>query len=86
MRQPRWNERSSDSEIGHRFRTHMPTAGSYQGREVDTPSFRPSEVRQLRAGAIRDEAETLEKKAQAEEARWDKERGRVEQALRRARE
>jgi hypothetical protein len=37
-----------------------------------------------RAGAIRDEAEALEKKSQAEEARWEKER--LDEALRRARD
>jgi hypothetical protein len=39
-----------------------------------------------RAGAIRDEAEALEKKSQAEEARWDKEKERLDEALRRARD
>jgi hypothetical protein len=38
-----------------------------------------------RAGAIRDEAEALEKKSQAEEARWDKDKERLNAALRRAR-
>ena len=38
-----------------------------------------------RAAAIRVEVEALEKKSQAEEARWDNERGRLEAALRRAR-
>jgi hypothetical protein len=38
-----------------------------------------------RAGAIRDEAEALEKKSQAEEARWDNDKERLNAALRRAR-
>jgi hypothetical protein len=38
-----------------------------------------------RAGAIRAKAEALEKQSQAEEARWDKEKERLNSALRRAR-
>ncbi|HEX3677354.1 MAG TPA: cell envelope biogenesis protein TolA [Sphingomicrobium sp.] len=38
-----------------------------------------------RADVIRDEAETLEKKSQTEDARWDKEEKRLNAALRRAR-
>jgi hypothetical protein len=38
-----------------------------------------------RADAIRDEAEALEKRSQAEEARWEQEKGRLDKALRRAR-
>jgi hypothetical protein len=38
-----------------------------------------------RVGAIRDEAEALQKKSQTEDARWDKERERLNAALRRAR-
>jgi hypothetical protein len=39
-----------------------------------------------RAAAIQAEMEAIEKKAQAEDANWDKERGRLEAALRRARD
>jgi hypothetical protein len=39
-----------------------------------------------RADAIRDEAEALEKRSQAEEARWEQEKGRLDKALRRARD
>ena len=39
-----------------------------------------------RAGAIREEAEVLEKKSQAEDARWEQEKGRLDKALRRARD
>jgi hypothetical protein len=39
-----------------------------------------------RAGGIRDEAEALERKSQAEEARWEKEKERLDEALRRARD
>jgi hypothetical protein len=39
-----------------------------------------------RAGAIREEAEALENKSQAEEARWEKEKKRLDEALRRARD
>jgi hypothetical protein len=39
-----------------------------------------------RAGAIRDEAAALERKSQAEEARWEQEKGRLDKALRRARD
>jgi hypothetical protein len=38
-----------------------------------------------KAGAIRDEVEALERKSQAEEARWEQEKGRLDGALRRAR-
>ena len=38
-----------------------------------------------RAATIRTEVEVLEKRSQAEEARWDKEKGQLEAALRRAR-
>jgi hypothetical protein len=38
-----------------------------------------------RAAVIQTEVEALEKRSQAEEARWDKEKGRLEAALRRAR-
>jgi hypothetical protein len=38
-----------------------------------------------RAAAIKAEMETLEKKSQAEDGRWDKEKARLEAALRRAR-
>jgi hypothetical protein len=38
-----------------------------------------------RAAAIQAEVEALEKRSQAEEARWGKEKGRLEAALRRAR-
>ena len=38
-----------------------------------------------RAAAIQAEVEALEKKSQAEKARWDKEKGRLEASLRRAR-
>ena len=38
-----------------------------------------------RAATIQAEVEALEKRSQAEEARWDKEKGRLEAALRRAR-
>jgi hypothetical protein len=38
-----------------------------------------------RAAAIQLEVDALEKKSQAEDARWDKERGRLESALRHAR-
>ena len=38
-----------------------------------------------RAAAIQLEVDALEKKSQAEDARWDKERGRLEAALRHAR-
>ena len=38
-----------------------------------------------RAAAIQAEVEALEKRSQAEQARWDKEKGRLEAALRRAR-
>jgi hypothetical protein len=37
------------------------------------------------AAAVQDEMEALEKRSQAENARWDKEKGRLEAALRRAR-
>jgi len=37
------------------------------------------------AAAIQAEVEALEKKSQAEESRWDKEKERLEAALRRAR-
>ena len=40
----------------------------------------------MRAGAIRVELEALEKKLQAEDARWEKVRGRLETALRTARD
>ena len=39
-----------------------------------------------RAAAIQAEVEALEKKSQAEKARWDKEKGRLEASLRRARD
>ena len=39
-----------------------------------------------RAGAIREEALTLEKKSQAEEARWEREKGHLDKAVRRARD
>lgn len=39
-----------------------------------------------RAATIRTEVEALEKRSQAEEASWDKEKGRLEAALRRARD
>jgi hypothetical protein len=39
-----------------------------------------------RAAAIQAEMEAIEKKAQAEDANWDKQRGRLEAALRRARD
>ncbi|HEV7691559.1 MAG TPA: cell envelope biogenesis protein TolA [Hyphomonadaceae bacterium] len=38
-----------------------------------------------RAATIQAEVEAIEKRSQAEEARWDKEKGRLEAALRRAR-
>jgi hypothetical protein len=38
-----------------------------------------------RAAAVQAEAETIEKRSQAEKARWDKEKERLEAALRRAR-
>jgi hypothetical protein len=38
-----------------------------------------------RAATIQAEVEVLEKRSQAEQARWDKEKGRLEAALRRAR-
>ena len=37
------------------------------------------------AAAIQAEVEALEKRSQTEEARWDKEKGRLEAVLRRAR-
>ena len=40
--------------------------------------------RAKRAAAIQAEVEALEKRSQAEEARWDKEKGRLKAALRRA--
>jgi hypothetical protein len=39
-----------------------------------------------RAGAIREEAEALEKRSKAEEARWEQEKGRLAKALRRVRD
>ena len=39
-----------------------------------------------RAGALREEAEVLEKKSQAEDARWEQEKGWLDKALRRARD
>jgi hypothetical protein len=39
-----------------------------------------------KADAIRHEAEALEKRSQAEEARWDQEKGRLDKAVRRARD
>ena len=39
-----------------------------------------------RAAAIQAEVEALEKRSQTEEARWNKEKKRLEAALRRARE
>jgi hypothetical protein len=39
-----------------------------------------------RAGGIRDEAEALERKSQAEEARWEKEKEQLDEALRQARD
>lgn len=39
-----------------------------------------------RAAAIQAEVEALEKRSQTEQARWDKEKGRLEAALRRARD
>jgi hypothetical protein len=39
-----------------------------------------------KADAIRHEAEALEKKSQAEEARWEQEKGRLDKAVRRARD
>ena len=38
-----------------------------------------------RAAAIQAEVEALEKRSQAEDARWDKEKERLDAALRRAR-
>ncbi|WP_346732533.1 hypothetical protein [Bradyrhizobium sp. 188] len=39
-----------------------------------------------RAAAIQAEVEAREKRSQTEQARWDKEKGRLEAALRRARD
>jgi hypothetical protein len=39
-----------------------------------------------RAAAIRAEQDALERKSQVEAARWDLEKGRLEKALKRARE
>ena len=46
---------------------------------------RPSSEHAKRAAAIQAEVEALEKRSQAEDARWDKEKERLEAALRRAR-
>ena len=43
-----------------------------------------AEAEHKRAAALQAQVEALEKKSQAEGSRWDKERGRLEAALRRA--
>ena len=59
-----------------------PSAGGRQGAGCVGQA---GQAHAKRAAAIQAEVEALEKRSLAEEARWDKEKARLEAALRRAR-
>jgi hypothetical protein len=81
-RQRREHEEAKEEAARQKERERRQHAVAKAQAELDKAEREHAE----RAGAIRDEAEALEKKSQAEEARWEKEKERLDEALRRARD
>jgi hypothetical protein len=82
-KQRKWRERERASEEAARQKDR-----ERRQQAVDKAQAALNKTEQehaKRAATIQTEVEALEKRSQAEEARWDKEKGRLEAALRRAR-
>jgi hypothetical protein len=81
-RQRREREEAKEEAARRRQREHRQQAVAKAQAALD----KAEREHVKRADAIRDGAEALEKKAQAEEARWEQEKDRLDKALRVARE
>lgn len=77
----RERERASEEVARHKERERRQEAVDKALAALETAEREHAK----RAAAIQLEVDALEKKSQAEDARWDKERGRLEAALRHAR-